>query len=101
MPRSSQKQASTTSAARKGREATDQGELPHYAVERGLFNAAARDIGKSCPVCGRDGKWDGDVFVPLNERQGAAPRCYCATIHKAGGYAYDPVSHKILMRGEG
>jgi len=71
--------------------------LPHYAVERGLFNAATdRPTPGECPVCGKSGRWAGERFVPANERQARYPRCYCRTIHEAGGSAYDPATKSVL-----
>lgn len=73
--------------------------LPFYSVERGLFNAAAPESSRGkCPVCAKDGRWEGKTFVPANERQAHHPRCYCATIHAGGGYAYDPVARTVLVR---
>lgn len=74
--------------------AAREGGIPHYAVERGLFHGGQHTT--CCPVCGKRGAWRGETFVPARERD--APRCYCATIHAAGGYAYDPRARRVLVR---
>lgn len=57
--------------------------LPYYAVERAFFRAAARLRPNTCPVCTKQGRWEGDYFVPTNERQPKYPPCKCATLHRA------------------
>lgn len=65
--------------------------LPYYPVVRGLFNAAAPEPTPGhCPICGKDGAWDGERFVPANERQAHYPRCYCATMHRTGATSHPP-----------
>lgn len=73
--------------------------LPHYAVERGPF-APQLPGANDCPVCGKAGRWQGERFVPANEK--AAPRCYCQTIFSAGphAYAYDPETKTFLRRAQ-
>lgn len=67
---------------------TDGHGLLHFRVERGLFNAAARDQHHHyCPVCGIAGRWIADCFVC--DRDTEKPRCYCRAIYEAGAWAYD------------
>lgn len=71
--------------------------IPHYAIEGGPF-APKQPGATSCPVCGKQGRWMGDRFVPANEK--GPPRCYCKTIFSAGPgtYAYDPETKTFLRR---
>jgi hypothetical protein len=79
----------------------DKGTLPHYAVELdSMTRQGAATNPRSCPICGKAGRWQGDTFVPASERQAGYPRCYCATIHAGGGYAFDPVTKQVLRRPE-
>lgn len=71
----------------------------HYRVERGLFNAAAREHGSNlCPVCAKPGRWVDNCFVC--DKDNDKPRCYCKAMHEAGAWAYDEATKTFVMPRE-